>query len=359
MIKVDRSSTCLCWLVLMASAHSAPALYAAPQIISENSSADELSDEEIQQIKTAERFFSILEKNPRRGTALDRVYGHHVEFGSLDKFLESLRERADQETDNGAVWMLLGLFESQRGNDGAAVDAFKQAEQLRPQDAMASYYLDSRSCASGNPTKPSHPWSEPSIVSRHVRTHWTSISSWAGCISRAQRSDEALNVWRRLEALFPDDPRVLEQIAVTLAEEGQPALGLPRYEKLAELVNDDYRRVMFQVAAADLRIKSGQRDEGIANLEDVLANLNPDSWLYRDVRHRIDDVFLRSGDQDNLVKYYQRWLEATPRTLRECLDWLVSWQARDASPKPRRGWRRRSSWRRRERIFARRSLTNW
>ncbi len=119
-------------------------------------------------------------------------------------------------------------------------------------------------------------------------------------------------MWQRLEALFPDDPRVLEQIAVTLAEEGQPALALPRYEKLAELVRDDYRRVMFQVSAAELKIKAGQRDEGIASLEKVMADLNPDSWLCRDVRRRIDDVFLRSGDQDNLVKYYQRWLETHP-----------------------------------------------
>lgn len=100
----------------------------------------ELSEEEIRQIKTAERFLSILERNPRQGTALDRVYGHHVEFGSLDSFLESLQQRVEDEPDNGAVWMLLGMLESHRGSDAAAVEALLKADELRPDDAMASYF---------------------------------------------------------------------------------------------------------------------------------------------------------------------------------------------------------------------------
>ena len=129
---------------------------------------------------------------------------------------------------------------------------------------------------------------------------------------RAQRTEQAMEVWQRLEKLFPDDPRVLEQIAVTLAEEGQPALALPRYQKLASLVRDEYRRVIYLMAAAELTIKTGQRDEGLQAFEKLLQDLNPESWLYRDVRRRIDDVFLRSGDQDSLVKYYQNWLASHP-----------------------------------------------
>ncbi len=309
------------WLVLLASfpatfltAHTlraAPQI-PAPQIIAEESAEDELSEEEIRQIKTAERFLSILEKNPRRGTALDRVYGHHVEFGSLDTFLQSLRERTEQSADDGAAWMLLGLFESQRGDDGAAADAFLKAEQLRPQDALASYYLGQSQLRIGQSEEAVASF-ERGIERKPPRADLLEIYQQLGRVhQRAQRTDEALKVWQRLEDLFPDDPRVLEQIAVTLAEEGQPALALSRYEKLAELVRDDYRRVMFQVTAAELQIKAGQRESGIAGLEAVLADLNPESWLYRDVRRRIDDVFLRSGDQDNLVKYYQRWLEAHP-----------------------------------------------
>lgn len=154
---------------------------------------------------------------------------------------------------------------------------------------------------------------ERAITRKPARADLLEISQTLGRVhQRAQRTEAAMQVWQRLEAQFPDDPRVLEQIAVTLSEEGQPAESLARYQKLAELVRDDYRRVIYEVTAAELTIKTGQREAGITALEKVLSDLNPESWLYRDVRRRIEDVFMRSGDQDSLVKYYQRWLEDHP-----------------------------------------------
>ncbi len=281
----------------------------APQLASED---DELSDEEARQIKTADRFFDVLLKNPRYGTALDRVYGHHVEFGSLDKFLMSLKERAENEAEPSAAWMLLGMFESQRGNDASAVEALTKADELHPDDALASYYLGQAQLRIGQSNEAIVSF-ERAIERMPARADLLEIFQTLGRMhQRAQRTEQAMEVWQRLERLFPDDPRVLEQIAVTLAEEGQPALALPRYEKLATLVRDDYRRVVYRMTAAELTIKTGKRDAGLQALEKVLEDLNPESWLYRDVRRRIDDVFLRSGDQDSLVKYYQNWLVNHP-----------------------------------------------
>ncbi|MFO0943583.1 MAG: tetratricopeptide repeat protein [Pirellulales bacterium] len=278
----------------------------------ENSAIAELTEEEQQQVKTAERFLTVLEKNPRRGTALDRVYGHHVEFGTLDKFIASLRQRAEKSPNDGAIWMLIGLFESQRGSDADAVEAYSKAEQLRAQDAIACYYLGQAQLRLGDSAKAAESL-ERAILRKPQRADQLEIFQTLGRIhQRAQRTTEALEVWQRLEKLFPGDARVLEQIAVTLVEENQPAEALPRYAKLAELVTDDYRRVTFKISQAELTIKTGKKPDGIKAFESILASLNPDSWLHRDVRRRIDDVFLRSGDQDGLVKYYQSWLESHP-----------------------------------------------
>ncbi|MEZ6079634.1 MAG: tetratricopeptide repeat protein [Pirellulaceae bacterium] len=150
--------------LLWASLFHAPGFIAAPSPKSANTikaattesttaEAIELTEEEARQIKTTERFLDVLLKNPRYGTALDRVYGHHIEFGTLDKFLETLKDRANSEADAGAIWMLLGLFESQRGNDAAAVESLQQAEQLRPSDALASYYLGQAQLRIGQSTE--------------------------------------------------------------------------------------------------------------------------------------------------------------------------------------------------------------
>ncbi len=52
--------------------------------------------------------------------------------------------------------------------------------------------------------------------------------------SRSQQKDKALAVWKQLEATFPGDVRVGEQIARTLAEEGQNEAALERYQLLAK-----------------------------------------------------------------------------------------------------------------------------
>ena len=46
--------------------------------------------------------------------------------------------------------------------------------------------------------------------------------------------------------------------------------------------------------------------------EVLLADLRPESWLYRDVRQRIEEVFLRTDDYAGLAEYYERWLEQHP-----------------------------------------------
>ena len=270
------------------------------------------ADDEAKQTQIAERFLGVLEKNPRRGTALDRVYGYHVEFGTLDKFLDGLREKVKKSPDDGAAWMLLGLFESHRGEDGKAVEAFQKAEEFRPTDALAPYYLGQSLLLVGQPEQAVEAF-EKAISRNPQRNDLLEIFQQLGRVhQRAQRADQALEVWKRLESLFPNDPRVQEQIAVTLVEEGQYALALPRYEQLVKLVRDDYRRTMFQIEVAELKIRQNQRDDGLKDLEDILANLNPDSWLHHDVRRRMEEVFLRTGDQDGLVKYYEKWTERHP-----------------------------------------------
>ncbi len=207
---------------------------------------------------------------------------------------------------------MLGLFEAHRGEDVDAVAAFRQAEQHRADDALASYYLGQSLLLVGQPEQAVESF-ERAIARNPPRTDLLEIFRQLGRVhQRAQRSEAALAVWTRLETLFPDDPRVQEQIAVTLVEEGQYALALPRYEQLVKLVKDDYRRVVFQIEVAELKIRQNRRDEGLQDLENILADLNPESWLQHDVRRRMEEVFLRTGDQDGLVKYYEKWAERHP-----------------------------------------------
>ena len=190
-----------------------------------------------------------------------------------------------------------------------------KAEQFRTEDALPSYYMGQSLLLIGQPEKAVAAF-ERAIERKPRRPDMLEIFRQLGRVhQRAQRTEEALKVWDRLEKLFPDDARVQEQIAITMVEEGEYELALPRYERLGTLVKDDYRKVTFNVEAAELKIRLNQRDEGIADLEKLLADLNPTGWLFRDVRRRIEDIFLRSGDQDGLVTYYQNWIRENPEDI--------------------------------------------
>src|SRR5262245_56209465 len=189
--------------------------------------------EEAKEKAVAERFRKVLETNPRRGTALDRLYGHHVEYGTLDKLIGEYAARAKADPKDGVAWMIVGLLESQRGKDAAAVAAFQQAEVNLPDNAMPAYYLGQSLVLVGRPDAAAEAF-ERAIRRKPSRADLLDVSQALGRVyQRAQKTEQALAVWTRLEQQFPDDLRVQEQIATTLAEEGQFEQALPRFEKLA------------------------------------------------------------------------------------------------------------------------------
>ncbi|AMV19156.1 DUF1583 domain-containing protein [Planctomyces sp. SH-PL14] len=273
----------------------------------------EESDEEAsRQAKVIERFLVVLEKNPRRGTALDKVYGYHIETGSIDALVQRYADQTTKNPQDGIAWMIRGLIEAQRGRDAMAVESFTKAAELLPANAMASYYLGQSLVLVGQPDKAVEAF-EAAIARKPVQADSLEIFQALGRVhQRAQRTQEALACWTRLEKLFPNDPRVQEQIAATLVEEGQPALALPRYESLIGMTKDDYRKSSYRIEAAELKVKLNRSQEAIGDLEALLATLNPTSWLHRDVRRRIDEIFLRTDNYDGLTKYYEAWVAKNP-----------------------------------------------
>jgi tetratricopeptide (TPR) repeat protein len=107
--------------------------------------------------------------------------------------------------------------------------------------------------------------------------------------------------------------RVQEQIAQTLVEEGQPELALPRYAALAtQSTKDLYRQSQFRIRVAELKMQLNKTPEALSDFEKILGELNPDNWLYRDVRQKIEAIYLRNEDQAGLATYYQVWLDKHP-----------------------------------------------
>ena len=279
--------------------------------------AQDADPEEAREKSIVDRFVTVLEKNPRRGTALDKVYGFHVERGSLNGLIKTYRGKTDtaKGTDAASAWMIVGLLESLRGQDAAAVDAFAKSEQLDPTSYLASYYLGLSQVLIGQPDKAAEAL-ERATQRKPAQADQLDVFQALGRVyQRAQKSDKALEVWNRLEKQFPNDARVQEQIATTLLEEGEFASALPRFENLAKTTKDKYRQSLFQMEAAEIKVRLGKSADAIKEFEILLGQLNPDNWLYREVRRRIENVYLRTDDQAGLIGYYEAWMKKNPNDL--------------------------------------------
>lgn len=267
------------------------------------SSAQEASNTDRERV-TADRFFQVLLRRPRPGTALDRVYGYHVQNGSLDQLIESL-DVEDDAPSAGEKAMILGLIQAQRGKSALAVDAFSKAEDRLPNEAACSFYLGKSLLAVGENERAAAAI-QRSIDRGPARNEAVPIFTELGRIyGRAGQNEKAFAVWKQLETMFPRDASVGGQIARALAEEGNLEEALARFVALSKSSRDEDDKIAFAVEAAELRRRLGEPDEATKDLEKILARLRPGSWLHTDVRNRIEDGFLKSGDYDALANYYQ------------------------------------------------------
>ncbi len=277
--------------------------------------SQEATQVETQESVALDRFLSILEKTPHRGTAFDQVIQHHIHGGTLDRYVASLVDRTKKNPDDGVPWMLIGLVENERRNDTAAIAAFAEAEKRRPNDAEASFYRGQLLLRQGEHKQAIEAF-ESAIGRSPSRILLVQIIEHLGrCHERLHQSEEAELTWKRLDEQFQDDLRIQERIAVVQNQEGAFQSALKRYERLEKLATDGYQRIQYRMEAAQLRLKLGDKERGLAELQAILKELNPDAWLYKDCQKKLEETFLKAHDLNGLIQFYEKRVASEPNDL--------------------------------------------
>ena len=295
------------------------------------SASDEPIDETAD-VQTYQQFLKVLFRNPRFGTSYDRVYEFHANRGTIQAFHDALADVAglpELKTpevpatdaaapefatlpDPGSAALLVGMLDLQHVEGSAAVTALERAAQLRPDDAIAHWYLGKARIMSRQPDLAPDAF-ERAITCRPAKTDLLEIyKELARTLQSSQQDAEALNAWQRLENVFPGDLRVKEQIAVALAQDGRWQDALMRYKSLARESKNPEQRVQADLAAADLMIQLGRPQDAIALLESQSASLDADSWLFKEIRRRIEATFRSRDDFPGLIAYYETWIQGHP-----------------------------------------------
>jgi tetratricopeptide (TPR) repeat protein len=262
-----------------------------------------------------ERYWDILVQSPKRGTTFDRVYHYYVDTGHAEVLLADCKKFTEENPKDAKAWMLLGLVAERRGNGTQAVEAFQLATKFDVKDSVAPFYLGEILITQGR-LRDAIAALEQSVERKPGRMEIRTILQTLGrTYERFGESRKATEIWNRLENLFPDDPDTLVQIAELLESENRLEEALKRYEKLIAQTTDEFSRVRFSLAAAEIKLRQGQEQETLRDLDRLLDQLTSDSWIAESVRKRIDRLFVRNNDESGLTDFYRKRLKRYPNEI--------------------------------------------
>jgi tetratricopeptide (TPR) repeat protein len=278
--------------------------------------AQDFSDSEQQDKEIVDRFWNILLQSPRYGIAFDRVYSYYVDQGTVNELAEQVRKQTVSEPKNGKSFLLLGLILLRQNNVEEAETVFRRAEDLMTDDPFPSAFLAEMLIVQGRLQEAADAL-ERSLQRKPIQSDMIKNSEKLGGIyERLGNSLKAGEVWTRLEATFPNNIDVLTRIAETLEREGKFEEALKQYQKLSELTKkNNTLRHRFTLAAADIKIRLGNKQEALDDFELLLDSLIGTSWQADSIRSRIERLFIRQNDYVGLAGYYEKRLVKHPNEI--------------------------------------------
>ena len=261
-----------------------------------------------------ERFWQVLVKSPRFGTSFDRVYAYYSDAGELDTLIEKTRKLTLGEPNKGENFLLQGMFLTQQNEMDKTIACYLKAEVLLLDDPTPSSYLADVFISQGRLQEAADAI-ERALTKKNRKNETIALLQKLGwTYERLGQQEKADDTWQKIEQLFPNDINVLSRIAETLEREGKYPEALRMYEKLMALARtglpkDNNSYVRFGLAAADIKIRLGNKQDAIDDFERLLDGLNEKSWASDNIRNRIERIFVRNGDYLGLARYYQQRLE--------------------------------------------------
>lgn len=265
-----------------------------------------------------ERFEQMLVRNPGTGRAFEEVF---LQFASESDGLSTLRDRwraaRDAEPSRaGNFELLLGLLAQREGDPERARTHFEAATAEQPEDFRSWRLLARAELSFGNLQGAIEALQETVERPASPGEIHEAYTTLAHAQQRNFDSEGALETLNRLLEVMPNDRFVMEEVADLL-------LDLEKYDEarsvLGDLQNlatgDPQREIQVQIRLGQISVREDDREGALERFGEALQRTHSESWLYRDLRNRIEDLFRRDGDLHGLIDYYERQVEERPNDL--------------------------------------------
>lgn len=251
------------------------------------------------------RYKTMLEENPVEGMALQRLLGYVGRGAGLDRLIDEYRQRLERRPQASNLHIIVGHLLMAKGAYEEALLAYEQAIELKAGEAhgwlgrgKARLMLGDRRLAMED--------FEEALSRERDRERKREILQQLGELSFSQRDFErGKEFYQRLLAEQPRDAFLRMSYVGLLVQYRQFEEALEQYDALINLAGRDTRqRATYLREKADVLEMMDRFDEAIQTYEQALRLVQGDSWVAREVRAQLVNIYRRAGDLDGFVKTY-------------------------------------------------------
>ena len=274
---------------------------------------DTTSDEKI-----IERYKLMLSRKPKEGSTFDRVYQFYLEGAGLNAMLSDYQAEAQTKPDDSNLQLILGHLYKRLGKDAEAVAAYQRATELTPDKYYPHFALGKMHAALRQHEEAIGELTKAAALSEQAQDvppeELTSIYKALGhAYFRRDRVDEAVQAWKKISELDPQDIFARIELADLFREQELYEQAIAQHEAIIEIKKDDpYRICLSRREIGNIHESNGDYEDAVKSFDAALALTAPGNWLRKDLQHRIIGIFAADSNWEGLIEYYQGKLEATP-----------------------------------------------
>jgi len=285
----------------------AAGLLALPRLYSQTETTQEIAD----------RYEQLLIRSPQGGPSFDRVIDwYSTKGGGLELLQKRWKDAAASDAQNRPSYLILqGLLAERLHSPGEARAFYSEALTLPGDEMQAARLLATLETTEGN-FKAAAAAYEKALASSSLADvdRMELMRSLALLYQRSFDEDKALAVWREAIKRFAGNPYVLEEAGEAFLAAGDYAEARKAFAALRDASSrDPFRRVAASLRLARTAELEGKPDEALGIYEACLEETSEGSWLNREVRARIEELFRRKDDLPGLLAFYQKRVAASPQ----------------------------------------------
>ena len=257
------------------------------------------------------RSLAALDKRPAPGALFDRFIEGWLESSDLPALEAFLVARADA-SPAAPPSILLGLFLARKGDDDAALAAFRRATE---KDAASSGAWSARAAAETRLRDYDAAIASLTKARQLPAPRADSLRSGQSLgrlLARSGRTDDALATWNELATANPDDDGLIEDIMELQIDEGLLDAASTSANRLLTLRKDPYQQLLVRLRLGDILARNDQRDKALETWLACLHDTGVSSWLEKEVLSQIDRIFRKASDLASLRQLLERELASSP-----------------------------------------------